>query len=98
MSQKIVGVLRLRNFFAPRRSCFAQDDGLRVKIILVYPFLHINRTLAAQTVTPQAPAIHDAGGKNIHKILGGNLLRVFGEVDRVSREMQTEASRTSTSQ
>jgi membrane dipeptidase len=23
-----------------------------------------------------------------HKILGGNLLRVFGEVERVSREMQ----------
>jgi membrane dipeptidase len=35
---------------------------------------------------------------DIHKILGGNLLRVFGEVERVSREMQTEAARTSTSQ
>ncbi len=36
--------------------------------------------------------------KDIHKILGGNLLRVFGEVERVSREMQAEAARTSTSQ
>ena len=36
--------------------------------------------------------------KDIHKILGGNLLRVFGEVERVSREMQAEAVRTSTSQ
>ena len=36
--------------------------------------------------------------KDIHKILGGNVLRVFGEVERVSREMQAEASRTSTSQ
>jgi membrane dipeptidase len=36
--------------------------------------------------------------KDVHKILGGNLLRVFGEVDRVSREMQVEAARTSTSQ
>ena len=35
---------------------------------------------------------------DIHKILGGNLLRVFGEVERVSREMQAEAVRTSTSQ
>ena len=35
--------------------------------------------------------------KDIHKILGGNLLRVFGEVERVSREMQAEAARTSTS-
>jgi membrane dipeptidase len=26
--------------------------------------------------------------KDIHKILGGNVLRVFGEVERVSREMQ----------
>jgi len=36
--------------------------------------------------------------KDVHKILGGNLLRVFGEVERVSREMQAEAARTSTSQ
>jgi membrane dipeptidase len=35
--------------------------------------------------------------KDIHKILGGNLLRVFGEVERVSREMQAEAAQTSTS-
>jgi membrane dipeptidase len=35
--------------------------------------------------------------KDIHKILGGNLLRVFGEVERVSREMQAEAARTSPS-
>ncbi len=34
--------------------------------------------------------------KDIHKILGGNLLRVFGEVERVSREMQAEAAPTST--
>src|SRR5271154_5008560 len=30
--------------------------------------------------------------KDIKKILGGNLLRVFGEVERVSREMETAAS------
>jgi membrane dipeptidase len=36
--------------------------------------------------------------KDIHKILGGNLLRVFGEVERVAREMQAEDARTSTSQ
>jgi membrane dipeptidase len=36
--------------------------------------------------------------KDIHKILGGNLLRVFGDVERISREMQAEAARTSTSQ
>jgi membrane dipeptidase len=36
--------------------------------------------------------------KDVHKILGGNLLRVFGEVERVSREMQAEAARTSTRQ
>ena len=34
---------------------------------------------------------------DIRKILGGNLLRVFGEVERVSREMQAEAAQTSTS-
>ena len=28
--------------------------------------------------------------EDIHKILGGNVLRVFAEVERVSREMQTE--------
>jgi membrane dipeptidase len=28
----------------------------------------------------------------IHKILGGNLLRVFERVERVSHEMQTQAS------
>jgi membrane dipeptidase len=28
------------------------------------------------------------GEKDIHKILGGNLLRVFGDVEKVSREMQ----------
>src|SRR6202023_2644521 len=28
---------------------------------------------------------------DIHKILGGNLLRVFGQVERVSREMQAHA-------
>jgi membrane dipeptidase len=35
--------------------------------------------------------------KDIHKILGGNLLRVFGDVERVSREMQAEAVPASTS-
>jgi membrane dipeptidase len=42
-------------------------------------------------------ALLDRGysANDIHKILGGNLLRVFDEVERVSREMQTEASRTS---
>jgi hypothetical protein len=29
--------------------------------------------------------------KDVRKILGGNLLRVFGEVERASREMQAEA-------
>ena len=29
---------------------------------------------------------------DIHKILGGNLLRVFGEAERVSRQMQSEAA------
>jgi Membrane dipeptidase (Peptidase family M19) len=45
-------------------------------------------------------ALLDRGysAKDIHKILGGNLLRVFGEVERVSREMQAEAARTSTRQ
>jgi membrane dipeptidase len=38
------------------------------------------------------------GERDIHKLLGGNLLRVFGEVERVSREMQAEAARISTSQ
>ena len=28
--------------------------------------------------------------KEIHKILGGNLLRVFGEVEKISRQMQPE--------
>lgn len=32
------------------------------------------------------------GEKDIHKILGGNVLRVFAEVERVSHEMQTEAA------
>jgi len=30
------------------------------------------------------------GSQDIHKILGGNLLRVFGEVERVSREMRAQ--------
>jgi membrane dipeptidase len=34
---------------------------------------------------------------DIRKILGGNLLRVFSEVERISQEMQAQASRTSTS-
>ncbi len=34
---------------------------------------------------------------DIRKILGGNLLRVFSEVERVSREMRAEAARSSTS-
>jgi len=29
--------------------------------------------------------------EDIHKILGGNVLRVFGEVERVSREMQSQS-------
>jgi len=36
--------------------------------------------------------------KDIRKILGGNLLRVFGEVERVSRKMQAEATRSATRQ
>jgi membrane dipeptidase len=45
-------------------------------------------------------ALLDRGysASDIHKILGGNLLRVFGEVERVSREMQAASARTSTSQ
>jgi membrane dipeptidase len=35
---------------------------------------------------------------DIHKILGGNLLRVFGEVERVSRKMQAESLKASASQ
>jgi membrane dipeptidase len=30
------------------------------------------------------------GAEDLHKILGGNLLRVFGEVERVSRQIQVE--------
>ncbi len=30
--------------------------------------------------------------KEIHKILGGNLLRVFGEVEKVSRQMLSEST------
>jgi membrane dipeptidase len=30
---------------------------------------------------------------DIHKILGGNLMRVFAEVEKVSREMQAASSR-----
>jgi membrane dipeptidase len=45
-------------------------------------------------------ALLDRGysASDIHKILGGNLLRVFGEVERISREIQAEGARTSTSQ
>jgi hypothetical protein len=28
--------------------------------------------------------------QDMHKILGGNLLRVFGEVERVAKQMQSE--------
>jgi membrane dipeptidase len=35
---------------------------------------------------------------DIHKILGGNLLRVFRQVEKVSREMQAEKMSTSASQ
>lgn len=35
---------------------------------------------------------------DIHKILGGNLLRVFSEVERVSRKMQAESLKASASQ
>ncbi len=43
-------------------------------------------------------ALLDRGysAKDIYKILGGNLLRVFREVERVSREMQSGSLRTST--
>jgi membrane dipeptidase len=45
-------------------------------------------------------ALLDRGysAEDIHKILGGNLLRVFGEVERVRRQMQAEGLRTSASQ
>ena len=35
------------------------------------------------------------GAKDIQKILGGNLLRVFGEVEKISREMQAAEPSTS---
>jgi membrane dipeptidase len=43
-------------------------------------------------------ALLDRGysAEDIRKILGGNLLRVFAEVERVSREMQAETLRTPT--
>jgi membrane dipeptidase len=45
-------------------------------------------------------ALLDRGyrGADIHKILGGNLLRVLREVERVSRELQAGSARTSASQ
>src|SRR6202162_2459211 len=45
-------------------------------------------------------ALLDRGysAEDIHKILGGNLLRVFGEVERISREMHAESLRTLASQ
>lgn len=45
-------------------------------------------------------ALLDRGysAEDIHKILGGNLLRVFGEVERVSREMQAGSTRMSSGQ
>jgi membrane dipeptidase len=41
-------------------------------------------------------ALLDRGydAKDIHKILGGNLLRVFGEVEKISREMQSTGPST----
>ncbi len=44
-------------------------------------------------------ALLDRGysAEDIHKILGGNVLRVFKEVERVSREMQTAAIAASNS-
>ena len=33
--------------------------------------------------------------QDIHKILGGNLLRVFRQVEQVSRQMQAEAGSAS---
>jgi membrane dipeptidase len=44
-------------------------------------------------------ALLDRGysANDIRKILGGNLLRVFGEVERVRREMQAEAAQPSSS-
>ena len=45
-------------------------------------------------------ALLDRGysAQDIHRILGGNLLRVFRDVERVSREMKTESLRTSAGQ
>jgi membrane dipeptidase len=45
-------------------------------------------------------ALLDRGysAEDIHKILGGNLLRVFGEVERVSRKMHAESQPASTDQ
>ena len=42
-------------------------------------------------------ALLDRGysAEDIRKILGGNLLRVFREVEKVSREMQAESAPTS---
>jgi membrane dipeptidase len=46
----------------------------------------------------QALLDRNYSAEDIRKILGGNLLRVFGKVERVSREMQAASSRTSASQ
>ena len=45
-------------------------------------------------------ALLDRGysAEDIHKILGGNLLRVFRDVEKVSREIQAESRQTSASQ
>jgi membrane dipeptidase len=45
-------------------------------------------------------ALLDRGysAEDIHKILGGNLLRVFRQIEKVSREMQAEKTSTSASQ
>jgi membrane dipeptidase len=45
-------------------------------------------------------ALLDRGysAEDIHRILGGNLLRVFSEVERVSREMQADSLRPLASQ
>jgi membrane dipeptidase len=42
----------------------------------------------------QALLDHGYNADDIHKILGGNTLRVFKEVERVSREMQTQSAQS----
>ena len=81
----------------PRRAIPGRPPGLQ-------DHLDIRGRRHARRVSGQLPAGIDSAAdlpkitaallargyspEDCHKILGGNLLRVFGEVERVSREMQ----------